>query len=198
MDEDYFFQIEDEITDDRLFILIIYDITNNSKRVKFAKLLLGYGFRIQKSAFEAVLTKTKYEKLKQEIPEFVDKEEDSIRIYQIKGKTQAVSYTHLVAEDEKELQKRMLIGDSKYVRTYGKNKMYTGKNVATKLWVGNYHSDCNTFEEMAKKSEGIERIGVLKMCIRDRIRTMYQSRCVKLHIHRKIQGILQKRNCIKK
>ena len=75
MDEDYFFQIEDEITDDRLFILIIYDITNNSKRVKFAKLLLGYGFRIQKSAFEAVLTKTKYEKLKQEIPEFVDKEE---------------------------------------------------------------------------------------------------------------------------
>ena len=42
MDEDYFFQIEDEITDDRLFILIIYDITNNSKRVKFAKLLLGY------------------------------------------------------------------------------------------------------------------------------------------------------------
>ena len=61
MDEDYFFQIEDEITDDRLFILIIYDITNNSKRVKFAKLLLGYGFRIQKSAFEAVLTKTKYE-----------------------------------------------------------------------------------------------------------------------------------------
>ena len=34
---------------------------------------------------------------------------------------------YLVAEDEKELQKRMLIGDSKYVRTYGKNKMYTGK-----------------------------------------------------------------------
>ena len=92
MDEDYFFQIEDEITDDRLFILIIYDITNNSKRVKFAKLLLGYGFRIQKSAFEAVLTKTKYEKLKQEIPEFVDKEEDSIRIYQIKGKTHVVAW----------------------------------------------------------------------------------------------------------
>ena len=92
MDEDYFFQIEDEITDDRLFILIIYDITNNSKRVKFAKMLLGYGFRIQKSAFEAVLTKTKYEKLKQEIPEFVNKEEDSIRIYQIKGKTQVVAW----------------------------------------------------------------------------------------------------------
>ena len=81
---------------------------------------------------------------------------------------------YLVAEDEKELQKRMLIGDSKYVRTYGKNKMYTGKNVATKLWVGNYHSDCNTFEEMAKKSEGIERIGVLRADV-DNLGTTFVS-----------------------
>ena len=36
-----------------------------------------------------------------------------------------------------------------------------------------------------------------KMLLSD-ARTMYQSRCVKLYIHRKIQGILQKRNCIKK
>lgn len=68
----------------------------------------------------------------------------------------------------------MLIGDSKYVRTYGKNKMYTGKNVATKLWVGNYHSDCNTFEEMAKKSEGIERIGVLRADV-DNLGTTFVS-----------------------
>lgn len=87
---------------------------------------------------------------------------------------------YLVAEDEKELQKRMLIGDSKYVRTYGKNKMYTGKNVATKLWVGNYHSDCNTFEEMAKKSEGIERIGVLRADV-DNLGTTFVSWDLKMH-----------------
>jgi len=33
MDENYFFDISDSEKDDRLFILIIYDITSNSKRV---------------------------------------------------------------------------------------------------------------------------------------------------------------------
>lgn len=64
MEDDYYFQIDDESKDDRLFVLIIYDIVNNSRRTKFAKLLLGYGFRIQKSAFEAVITKSKLMKLK--------------------------------------------------------------------------------------------------------------------------------------
>lgn len=40
--------------------------------------------------------------------------------------------------------------------------MYTGKRVSNKLWVGNYHSDCNTFEDMADCSKGIKRIGVLR------------------------------------
>ncbi len=92
MDENYFFDISDSEKDDRLFILIIYDITSNSKRVKLAKLLLGYGFRIQKSAFEAVITKTKLEKLKKEIPQYIDKVEDSVKLYQISGKGQVTSW----------------------------------------------------------------------------------------------------------
>ena len=47
MDEDYFFQIEDEITDDRLFILIIYDITNNSKRVKLQNCCWAMGLEFK-------------------------------------------------------------------------------------------------------------------------------------------------------
>ena len=92
MEEDYFFNIDENINNDKLFILIIYDITNNSKRVKFAKLLLGYGFRIQKSAFEAVITRQKLEKLKSEIPQYIDKVEDSVRLYQIRGKGQVISW----------------------------------------------------------------------------------------------------------
>lgn len=92
MEEDYFFNIDENINNDKLFILIIYDITNNSKRVKFAKLLLGYGFRIQKSAFEAVITRQKLEKLKSEIPRYIDKVEDSVRLYQIRGKGQVISW----------------------------------------------------------------------------------------------------------
>lgn len=60
--------------------------------MKFAKLLLGYGFRIQKSAFEAVITRQKLEKLKSEIPHYIDKVEDSVRLYQIRGKGQVISW----------------------------------------------------------------------------------------------------------
>ena len=69
---------------------------------------------------------------------------------------------YLIAEDEKNLTERLLNNDKTFVRTYGKNRMYTGKRVSNKLWVGNYHSDCNTFEDMADCSKGIKRIGVLR------------------------------------
>ena len=42
-DEDYYFQIAEELEDDKQFILIIYDIVDNKRRVKFAKFLEGYG-----------------------------------------------------------------------------------------------------------------------------------------------------------
>ena len=69
---------------------------------------------------------------------------------------------YLIAENENNLTERLSGNNNTFVRTYGKNKMYTGKRVANKLWVGNYHSECNTFEEMAERSEGIKRIGVLR------------------------------------
>ena len=49
MDEDYFFQIEDEITDDRLFILIIYDIliTPNVSNLQNCCWAMGLEFKNQ-------------------------------------------------------------------------------------------------------------------------------------------------------
>lgn len=46
-DEDYYFQIAEELEEDKQFILIIYDIVDNKRRVKFAKFLEGYGKRVQ-------------------------------------------------------------------------------------------------------------------------------------------------------
>ena len=51
--------------------------------------------------------------------------------------------------------------DDYFVRSYSKNKLYTGKHIATKLWVGDY-STGSTFEEFAREAEGISRIGVLR------------------------------------
>ena len=52
--------------------MIIYDIVDNKRRVKFAKFLEGYGKRVQKSAFEAMLSSQRYEKMVREIPKYIE------------------------------------------------------------------------------------------------------------------------------
>lgn len=67
----------------------------------------------------------------------------------------------LVSDDEKSIEERIK-SDDYFVRTYSKNNMYA--NFATKLWVGDYSAN-KTMEELAKLSQGVERVGVLKMNI---------------------------------
>jgi len=66
-------------------VLIIYDITDNSKRVKMAKLLSRFGVRVQKSAFEAWLNQRQYEGLLEKIAKLVDEEVDYVRTYRLTG-----------------------------------------------------------------------------------------------------------------
>lgn len=101
-DEDYYFEIIDEERNEKVFVLIIYDIINNSKRVRLAKLLQGYGFRVQKSAFEAIITKKKYDKLVKELKHFVSKE-DSIRIYKLIGKGQVLNLGMKIIHDQEDV-----------------------------------------------------------------------------------------------
>lgn len=65
----------------------------------------------------------------------------------------------LVSDTEKSLRSRMELPT--YVRCYTKNRMFTGKHVTTKLWVGDYTTG-ETFEELADNSEGVRRIAVLR------------------------------------
>ena len=81
--ENYFWNTEDNKASRKLFVLIIYDIVNNKRRNSFAKMLNGYGFRVQKSAFEAMIPANLYRKLLLEIPKHIDKAEDSVRVYRI-------------------------------------------------------------------------------------------------------------------
>ena len=100
--DEYYFQISEELGNDKRFVLIIYDIVDNKRRVKFAKLLSGYGFRVQKSAFEAMLSRQKYEKLISEIPGMI-KSEDSVRVYKIAGKGQVSSWGEGTQWEEEEV-----------------------------------------------------------------------------------------------
>lgn len=67
---------------------------------------------------------------------------------------------YLTSDNQKSLEEKMQDEDS-FVRAYSKNKIFTGKYMATKLWVGNYTSG-KDFKQMAAEAEGINRIAVLR------------------------------------
>ena len=100
--ENYFFEIDEKAGSDKVFVLIIYDIVDNKKRLKLSKLLLGYGFRIQKSAFEAVITKQKYKELLERLPAYTSSE-DSIRVYKIIGKGQVISFGKAIENETEDI-----------------------------------------------------------------------------------------------
>lgn len=67
----------------------------------------------------------------------------------------------MVLEEEDELRARLKESQSAYVRSYSKNRMFTGYNVATKLWTGDYHKG-NSFGSFVREASGVKRIGVLR------------------------------------
>ena len=83
--ENYYWNTEEESSSKKLFVLIIYDIVSNKRRVKCAKTMNGYGFRVQKSAFEALIEENLFQKLRKEIPKLIEPTEDSVRIYRMTG-----------------------------------------------------------------------------------------------------------------
>lgn len=83
--ENYFWNTNAPSGKKKLYILVIYDITDNKRRVQFAKKMNGYGFRVQKSAFEAMISNKLYRQLLQEIPSMIDVQTDSVRVYKIQG-----------------------------------------------------------------------------------------------------------------
>lgn len=89
--EEYFSTVDDEVSEHKVFVLIIYDVVDNKRRVKLSNFLQGYGFRVQKSAFEAMLPMKKYQKMISEISSYVA-EEDSLRLYKIIGKGQVLTW----------------------------------------------------------------------------------------------------------
>ena len=100
--ENYFWNTEILSDKKKLYILVIYDIVDNRRRVAFAKKMNGYGFRVQKSAFEAMLSEKNYYKLIDQIPAYIDRNgEDSVRVYKITGKGKVKSWgIEPVSEEE--------------------------------------------------------------------------------------------------
>ena len=73
----------------------------------------------------------------------------------------------------KEQLRKMIAEDKHYIRSYSKNKMYTGQSYATKLWVADY-SSAQSLKELVDASSGIRRLGVIRADV-DNLGTAFVS-----------------------
>ncbi|MCT7968420.1 CRISPR-associated endonuclease Cas2 [Laspinema sp. D1] len=64
-----------------MFYLICYDIVEDNRRNRVAKLLETYGMRVQKSVFEAVLDDNQYDQLQKRLFKLLNKRQDQLRFY---------------------------------------------------------------------------------------------------------------------
>lgn len=70
-----------------LLYIVVYDITCDKRRNKIAKLLKGYGRRVQYSVFECVLSIAKYRELQQKLESKLNLLEDNVRFYPLSQHT---------------------------------------------------------------------------------------------------------------
>lgn len=65
------------------FYVLTYDISDDKRRLKIAKLMESVGDRVQHSVFEAYLTPAELEKLLKRVRKVLSEREDSVRVYQL-------------------------------------------------------------------------------------------------------------------
>jgi len=63
------------------FYVIVYDIVDDKRRNRVAKLLESKGERVNKSVFECLLTDSQVGKLKEQIAKRIDNETDQVVYY---------------------------------------------------------------------------------------------------------------------
>jgi CRISPR-associated protein Cas2 len=66
-----------------MFVVIAYDVVCDKRRNRLAKLLLGFGERVNYSVFECELRERQYEGLQRDIMKLIDPDEDHVRYYEL-------------------------------------------------------------------------------------------------------------------
>jgi len=64
-----------------MFYIVSYDIPDDKRRIKLAKILKDYGDRVQESVFECILDKNLLDKMSEKIDKVINQDDDSVRIY---------------------------------------------------------------------------------------------------------------------
>ena len=88
----------------KALVLVIYDISDDKKRRELVKYLQSYGGRVQKSAFECIMTKKLYKSLVKDMKKYVDPKTDSIRIYKLNRDNEILNFGINKLTDLKEIK----------------------------------------------------------------------------------------------
>jgi CRISPR-associated protein Cas2 len=68
-------------TSAQVHALVVYDISNDKRRLELHKYLKGFGFRVQFSGFEVIQPRRVYQRMMAGIPPIIDPEHDHVRVY---------------------------------------------------------------------------------------------------------------------
>lgn len=86
-----------------LHVVVAYDIPDDKRRLRVAKVLLGYGERVQYSVFECRISKVQYLRLKERLEGLIDPAEDRVSFYSLceacRKKVERIGNTELLPED---------------------------------------------------------------------------------------------------
>lgn len=69
-----------------MLTIICYDIGDDRRRNKIARLLEGWGVRVQDSVFECHISATQQRQIMNDIAHLIDAEQDKVRYYALCGK----------------------------------------------------------------------------------------------------------------
>jgi len=91
----------EEIGEKRKYlVVVIYDIVDDKRRLKMARFLKGFGFRVQRSCFECILDMNLYKKLITQIENYIS-DEDLLRIYRLTGNMEVKAWGDIkILEDD--------------------------------------------------------------------------------------------------
>lgn len=86
-------------------MIVAYDITSNQRIVAVAKIIKGYGVRVQKSIFEVSVSDHLFAEMKERIEAVLVPEKDGVKYYPVcekcAGTVEIIGQGHYTDPDEK-------------------------------------------------------------------------------------------------
>jgi CRISPR-associated protein Cas2 len=67
----------------KLFVVVAYDVADDRRRARVVKVLEKIGVRVNFSVFECLVSRSRFEKLQQELAQKIDSKEDRVNYYPI-------------------------------------------------------------------------------------------------------------------